>query len=206
MALPLPQDGAKYLEQDAPQHKDQYGPESSDGRGVRPARMIGAVHLSPLTASTIHADYIESIQLHSSLPRRPSTTQNRYILSYTVCTRCRTFTPRRPHTLRTVPRRPTRISSANPNTVSLVTPAPASASPSPPFPRLLQPDGPLEGSQGRMRAAGSPPSVAGRATASRYVWMRYASGGSACCHAAHNSRRCGINRRVVDGEHNWWGL
>ena len=45
MALPLPQDGAKYLEQDAPQHKDQCGPESSDGRGVRPARMIGAVQV-----------------------------------------------------------------------------------------------------------------------------------------------------------------
>ena len=68
---------------------------------------------------------------YRSLPRLPSTTQNRYIHSYTVCTRCRTFTPRRPHTLRTVPRRPTRISSAKPNTVSLVTPAPRSASPSP---------------------------------------------------------------------------
>ena len=36
----------KHLEQDAPQHKDQCGPESSDRGGIRPAKMLDVDHQS----------------------------------------------------------------------------------------------------------------------------------------------------------------
>ena len=48
---------------------------------------ISVPRFSPLTAAAIRSAFIESIPLHNSLPRRPSTTQNRYIHSYAVCTR-----------------------------------------------------------------------------------------------------------------------
>ena len=74
-----------------------------------------------------------------SIPRRTSTAKSRYTHRYTNCTRCTTFTPRRPQTLRTIPRSPTRISSAKPTPYPNLTSASASARQSPPFSRTFVP-------------------------------------------------------------------
>ena len=70
---------------------------------------ISVPRFSWLTAAAIRSAFIESIQLHNSLPHRLYATQNTYIHSYTVCTRWRTFTP--PTTTPHPARRPTKTNS-----------------------------------------------------------------------------------------------
>ena len=121
-----------------------YGGSAIFGRGMRgsrASRWLGAP--SPTTAarsvgsvlpptSGIHsAAAIVPVPFHPLRPPRPSTTSTRERHRAVIGTRWRTCTPRRPHTRRPMPWRPTGRSSRKPTGLVAVRPAAARASRSP---------------------------------------------------------------------------